>query len=83
MLNPVPVNGVGVPTAHFHELERIVRGQGGDLRHQCPGRRGVPVLVDEAHGACLCRWTQLGVRIRPSEQTGDELTSALEQVAGD
>ncbi len=50
VLDPVPVDGVGVAAAHLHELEVVAAGEFGDLRHQRPGRRRVAVLVDEAHG---------------------------------
>ena len=49
VLDPVPVDGVRVPAAHLHQLEVVVAGELGDLRHQRARRGRIAVLVDEAH----------------------------------
>ncbi len=51
VLDAVPVDGVGVPAAHLHELELVAAGQLGDgLDQRARGGR-VPELVDESHCA--------------------------------
>ena len=49
MLDAVPVDGVGVPAAHLHELELVAGGQFGDRFDQGAGGRRVPEFVDELH----------------------------------
>jgi hypothetical protein len=82
MLYAMAIDGVGVATAHFHELEGVVTGQRGDLRHQRSGRRWVPVLVDESHDAGLRGLAQAAVRVGDTEHSTENFTAAPEQIAG-
>jgi len=49
VLDPVAVDGVGVATAHLHELELVVTGQVVDDPEEDAGSGWVSVLVDELH----------------------------------
>ncbi len=49
VLDAVAIDGMGVPTAHFHELEVIVAGEVGDPGDKATGSRRVAVLVDVLH----------------------------------
>jgi hypothetical protein len=45
----MPVNGVRVTSADFHELVAATARQLGDLRNKGTRSRGIPVLIDKSH----------------------------------
>ena len=52
ILDAVLEDGVGVPTAHLHDLPMLVAGLGCDARAEGAGEVGVAELVSELHAGC-------------------------------
>ncbi len=49
IFNPIPVDGMGMPAAYFHKLERPTCAEQGDLFGQPADQARVAIFIDKFH----------------------------------